>query len=69
MNAGDEVRYVGTLPNGLATVIEVGDQLVIDLHGTGHVVCGLDDVQPLAMGDLVSDDAAEEPSGEAGDGR
>lgn len=47
MDEGDRVEYLGTLPNGPATVIEVGDRdVLIELAGTGRVVCGETDVVP-----------------------
>lgn len=47
MNEGDLVRYVGTLPNGPARVVEVGDgRAIVDLEGTGRVECAVTDLKP-----------------------
>lgn len=57
MNEGDQVRYVGTLPNGLARIVEIGDgRAIIDLEGTGRVECAVTDLQSWYAhgGDLPS---------------
>lgn len=63
MNEGDQVRYVGTLPNGPARVVEVGDgRAIIELEGTGRVECSVDDLQPwYANGGLLPPGSATVP--------
>lgn len=59
MNAGDRVGYVGTLPHGPATVVEVdGDRIVVNLDGIGLVAADVGDVVPeqvLPAGGLPGD--------------